>query len=153
MYKRQSRAILDALAEEYGFSLKTPFKDYPDDIKDIIIKMCIRDRGTTVLVVTHNMEIVQQMKKRTITMSEGKIISDQEKGGYTNGNVSLQIPTLRQCAASDSDLFIRYRYMPVSYTHLDVYKRQGLRPKPHIINIGLSTDQYGQISYKPYLSV
>ena len=32
-----SRAILDALAEEYGFSLKTPFKDYPDDIKDIII--------------------------------------------------------------------------------------------------------------------
>ena len=38
--------------------------------------------GTTVLVVTHNMEIVQQMKKRTITMSEGKIISDLEKGGY-----------------------------------------------------------------------
>ena len=39
--------------------------------------------GTTVLVVTHNMEIVQQMKKRTITMSEGKIISDLEKGGYS----------------------------------------------------------------------
>ena len=32
-----SRAVLDALAEEYGFSLKTPFKDYPDNIKDIII--------------------------------------------------------------------------------------------------------------------
>ena len=32
-----SRAVLDALAEEYGFSLKTPFKDYPDDVKDIII--------------------------------------------------------------------------------------------------------------------
>ena len=39
--------------------------------------------GTTVLVVTHNMEIVQQMKKRTITMSEGKIISDLEKRGYS----------------------------------------------------------------------
>ena len=39
-------------------------------------------QGTTVLVVTHNMDIVQQMKKRTITMSEGKIISDLEKGGY-----------------------------------------------------------------------
>ena len=39
-------------------------------------------RGTTVLVVTHNMEIVQAMKKRTITMSAGKIISDVEKGGY-----------------------------------------------------------------------
>ena len=42
----------------------------------------VNKQGTTVLVVTHNMEIVQQMKKRTITMSEGKIISDQEKGGY-----------------------------------------------------------------------
>ena len=42
----------------------------------------VNKQGTTVLVVTHNMEIVQQMKKRTITMSEGKIISDLEKGGY-----------------------------------------------------------------------
>lgn len=42
----------------------------------------INKRGTTVLVVTHNMEIVQAMKKRTITMNNGKIISDVEKGGY-----------------------------------------------------------------------
>ena len=42
----------------------------------------VTKQGTTVLVVTHNMEIVQQMKKRTITMSQGKIISDLEKGGY-----------------------------------------------------------------------
>lgn len=42
----------------------------------------INRRGTTVLVVTHNMEIVQAMKKRTITMNNGKIISDVEKGGY-----------------------------------------------------------------------
>lgn len=32
-----SRAIMKALAREYNFSLATPFKDYPDDIKDIII--------------------------------------------------------------------------------------------------------------------
>ena len=42
----------------------------------------INKRGTTVLVVTHNMEIVQAMKKRTITMNTGKIICDVEKGGY-----------------------------------------------------------------------
>ncbi len=42
----------------------------------------VNRRGTTVLVVTHNLEIVQAMKKRTITMSNGKIISDVEKGGY-----------------------------------------------------------------------
>ena len=32
-----SRAILDALAREYDFSLATPFQDYPDKIKDILI--------------------------------------------------------------------------------------------------------------------
>ena len=42
----------------------------------------VNKQGTTVVVVTHNMDIVQQMKKRTITVSEGKIVSDLEKGGY-----------------------------------------------------------------------
>lgn len=32
-----TRAILDALAKEYKFSLDTPFQEYPDHIKDIII--------------------------------------------------------------------------------------------------------------------
>ena len=32
-----TRAILDALAKEYHFSLDTPFQDYPQEIKDILI--------------------------------------------------------------------------------------------------------------------
>ncbi len=32
-----TRAILDALAEEYHFSLDTPFQDYPEEIKNILI--------------------------------------------------------------------------------------------------------------------
>ena len=40
------------------------------------------ERGTTVLVVTHNQEIVNEMKKRVITMKKGVVISDEEKGGY-----------------------------------------------------------------------
>ena len=32
-----SRAILDALAREYDFSLATPFQDYPEKIQDILI--------------------------------------------------------------------------------------------------------------------
>ena len=32
-----TRAILDALCEEYGFDLDTPFEDYPDSIKKILI--------------------------------------------------------------------------------------------------------------------
>ena len=42
----------------------------------------INRRGTTVLVVTHNREIVNAMRKRVITMKKGIIISDEEKGEY-----------------------------------------------------------------------
>ena len=39
----------------------------------------INQKGTTVVIVTHNLEIVKAMKKRVITMKKGVIISD-EKG-------------------------------------------------------------------------
>ena len=42
----------------------------------------INRRGTTVLVVTHNREIVNAMRKRVITMKKGIIISDEEKGEH-----------------------------------------------------------------------
>ena len=42
----------------------------------------INNNGTTVLVVTHNREIVNAMQKRVITMKKGIIVSDEEKGGY-----------------------------------------------------------------------
>ena len=42
----------------------------------------INKNGTTVLVVTHNREIVNAMQKRVITMKKGVIVSDQKKGGY-----------------------------------------------------------------------
>lgn len=42
----------------------------------------INNDGTTVLVVTHNREIVNAMQKRVITMKKGLIVSDEEKGGY-----------------------------------------------------------------------
>ncbi|MDD3219229.1 MAG: excinuclease ABC subunit UvrA [Lachnospiraceae bacterium] len=35
--KSYTRAILDALAKEYKFSLDTPFQDYPQKIKDVLI--------------------------------------------------------------------------------------------------------------------
>ena len=42
----------------------------------------INENGTTVLVVTHNREIVNAMQKRVITMKKGVVVSDEEKGGY-----------------------------------------------------------------------
>nr|MBP7320661.1 cell division ATP-binding protein FtsE [Lachnospiraceae bacterium] len=40
----------------------------------------INQRGTTVLVVTHNLEIVEAMKKRVITLKKGVIVSDERAG-------------------------------------------------------------------------
>ncbi len=42
----------------------------------------INEQGTTVIVVTHNPEIVNAMKKRVIAMKKGVIISDEEEGTY-----------------------------------------------------------------------
>ena len=42
----------------------------------------INERGTTVLVVTHNREIVNAFKKRVITMKKGVIVSDEQEGEY-----------------------------------------------------------------------
>ena len=39
-------------------------------------------RGTTVVVVTHNMDLVQTMKKRVITIDHGEIISDERWEDY-----------------------------------------------------------------------
>ncbi len=42
----------------------------------------VNQRGTTVVVVTHNNEIVDLMQKRVIHMEEGVIVSDVKQGGY-----------------------------------------------------------------------
>ena len=42
----------------------------------------INETGTTVLVVTHNREIVNAMQKRVITMKKGVVVSDEEMGVY-----------------------------------------------------------------------
>lgn len=42
----------------------------------------INNRGTTVVVVTHNKEIVNAMKKRVVAMRKGVIISDEQEGEY-----------------------------------------------------------------------
>ncbi len=44
----------------------------------------INKRGTTVLMATHNVDIVNSMKKRVVVLSEGKIVRDERKGKYTH---------------------------------------------------------------------
>ena len=42
----------------------------------------VNKKGTTVVVVTHNKEIVDKMQKRVITLKKGELISDEQEGGY-----------------------------------------------------------------------
>ena len=42
----------------------------------------INKDGTTVVVVTHNDKIVNEMQKRVITIKKGVVVSDEETGGY-----------------------------------------------------------------------
>ncbi len=44
----------------------------------------INNAGTTVIMVTHNKDIVNAMKKRVITLRKGVIVSDVEGGGYSD---------------------------------------------------------------------
>ena len=41
-----------------------------------------KEMGTTVIMVTHDKEIVNSMKKRVITLEHGVLISDTKKGSY-----------------------------------------------------------------------
>ncbi len=41
-------------------------------------------RGTTVLVATHNREIVDRFKKRVLYLENGKLIGDEQKGIYAH---------------------------------------------------------------------
>lgn len=42
----------------------------------------INEFGTTIVLVTHNREVVNQLKKRVITLQNGRIISDEHIGKY-----------------------------------------------------------------------
>lgn len=50
------------------------------DIIDLLLK--INRSGTTVLLTTHNKEIVNALKRRVVTLRNGRIIKDQEEGSY-----------------------------------------------------------------------
>lgn len=50
------------------------------DIMDLLVK--INAFGTTVVLVTHNREVVNALRRRVITLKDGRVISDQKEGKY-----------------------------------------------------------------------
>lgn len=52
-----------------------------DEIIEILKK--INEFGTTVVLVTHNREVVNHLRRRVITIADGTIINDDAEGKYT----------------------------------------------------------------------
>jgi cell division transport system ATP-binding protein len=50
------------------------------DILKLLIK--INEMGTTVLLATHNREIVNKLKRRVVTLEKGKVIRDEKIGRF-----------------------------------------------------------------------
>ena len=44
----------------------------------------INRNGTTVVMATHDREMVDSMRKRVIALEAGQVVRDQERGGYGN---------------------------------------------------------------------
>jgi cell division transport system ATP-binding protein len=51
-----------------------------NEIIDLLLR--INKFGTTVVLVTHNRDIVNKLKRRVVTIDNGQIVSDHEKGRY-----------------------------------------------------------------------
>ncbi len=61
----------------------------------------INKSGTTVIVVTHNQEIVDDMQKRVITLRNGHVFRDEEHGGYRGSKSKFS--RVRESSVLDKD--------------------------------------------------
>lgn len=51
-----------------------------NEVIDLMLK--INEFGTTVVLVSHNKDIVNKLRKRVITLDDGAVVSDRERGKY-----------------------------------------------------------------------
>ncbi len=58
----------------------------PETSKEImdVLDSINKELKTTIIMATHDKEIVNRMKKRVVTIKDGVIISDKKKGSYSN---------------------------------------------------------------------
>ena len=56
----------------------------------------INRAGTTILMVTHDREMVDKMRQRVIALEDGRIARDERRGGYPNDRLRLIISEARR---------------------------------------------------------
>ncbi len=69
-----------------------------NDIMDLLHRINLK--GTTVLIATHNVLVVDRMRRRVIRLDDGRIVADEERGYYhaangTAGADTAELPIMR----------------------------------------------------------
>ncbi len=61
----------------------------PETSKEImdVLESINKDLGATIIMATHDKEIVNRMKKRVITIKDGVVVRDKKKGSYDNETI------------------------------------------------------------------
>jgi len=86
-----------------------------------IIKLLeeINNFGTTILVTTHDAEVVNQLKKRVVTLSNGKIVGDQKEGGHYDLDGSRSRITKRSLGSQAAERPAAPQHIVVPQTHIE----------------------------------
>lgn len=96
--EKQKVAIARALANDPKLFIAdepTGNLDPDTSIEILDLLKSINKWGTTVMVVTHDVNIVEEMQTRVIHMEKGKIIEDK-KGGYMSSNIPSKSKTKKK---------------------------------------------------------
>ncbi|GAB7387985.1 cell division ATP-binding protein FtsE [Bacillaceae bacterium] len=83
--EQQRVAIARALVNNPGLLIADePTGNLDPETSWGIVKLLeeINDRGTTVVMATHNREIVNTLRKRVIAVEDGRIVRDEQRGEY-----------------------------------------------------------------------
>src|SRR6195952_1850282 len=71
-----------------------------DEIMNVLAR--INEAGTTVVMATHDVTIVDRMQKRVIELVGGRIIRDEGGGTYVTSSIPIQRPAAQNVAPGDT---------------------------------------------------
>lgn len=101
----------------------------------------INDFGTTILVTTHNENIVNTLQKRVVTLKHGKIVNDQKTGGiYKLDETPVEKRPLRQVQTPGHAL----RPRPVAEVKTSVAAKPNMETKPNLATGGAENVKVGE---------
>ena len=62
----------------------------------------INRAGTTILMVTHDREMVDKMRRRVIALEDGRLARDERRGGTRANETAAALPSRSACSARTS---------------------------------------------------